>query len=165
MISQYAGFDSSLQEDKQQSNSSPGMRDTTKHFAKDKLADIQDTATGIRDSALANLKSAPGNVADLAKKRANSLIDGAVLGNVFGLRNQIIGTLQNPQGLINAALGAAVQASGLSGSDSGNIKSQLGDGVFEPSTNGPSKLKTINAFGAPGPSQDNGGLASSNIFK
>jgi hypothetical protein len=165
MISQYSGFDSALTEDKQQNSSTPGITNKTKSFAKDKLDGIKSAITDIGDSALANLKAAPGRVVDLAKQRISSLIDGAVLGNVFGLRNQVIGTLQNPQGLINAALGAAVQAGSLGATAPGNIKSKLGDSIFDPSTNTLGRLNSINAFGAPGPSQDNGGLASSNIIE
>ena len=154
MISQYSGFDSSLAEDKQQNSNTPGIKNKTKSFLKDKLSGVVDTITDIGDDALANLKASPGRIVDLAKQKASSLIDSAVLGNIFGVRNQIIGTLQNPKGLINAALGAAIQASGLKG-----------ENAFDPSNNSLGDLNSTNVFGAPGPAQDNGGLASTNIFE
>ena len=111
----------------------------------------------------------------------NSAIQGLTLGNVFGLRNQLLGTLANPQGLLNAALGASAQSGELPTFGGSTANTNLGDNplgdpaaplqtinksaVFDPSTNSFGGLKTINAFGAPGPSRDNGGLTSSNIFE
>jgi|TARA_R110000782_G_scaffold75096_4_gene149946 hypothetical protein len=163
MISQFSGFSSALAEDKQQKSTSPGMSNKTKNFFKDKLSDVKAAGSAAIESGLAQIKAAPGNIQDLARDRANSALQSAILGNVFGLGNQILSTLQNPQGLVNAALGAAVQAGGLGPSGPGNIKSTLGDSVFDPSTSTLGNLKPTSAFGAPGPSPD-GGLSSTNIF-
>ena len=163
MISQFSGFSSALAEDKQQKSTSPGMSNKTKNFFKDKLSDVKAAGSAAIESGLAQIKAAPGNIQDLARDRANSALQSAILGNVFGLGNQILSTLQNPQGLVNAALGAAVQAGGLGPSGPGNIKSTLGDSVFDPSTSTLGNLKPTSAFGAPGPAPD-GGLSSTNIF-
>tara|TARA_R110002074_G_scaffold399683_1_gene593361 strand:+ start:287 stop:1693 length:1407 start_codon:yes stop_codon:yes gene_type:complete len=177
LVSQYSGFDSALEEDKKQTVSSPAMEGKQKSFLKDKLDSVVQKAEDIGASALANLEAAPGNLLAAAQARVGGIIDSAVLGNVFGLQNQIIGALTNP-GILNAALGAALQSS--SGPDK-SIASNLGDSAFDPalprksSLSGTSsafdntapvndRLNGYNAFGAPGPTQDNGGLSSTNIF-
>ena len=179
MLGQYSGFGSSLEEDKKQTISSPDMVGKQKNFFKDKLDGVIDQAQGIGESALANLKAAPGNLLAAAQARVGGLIDSAVLGNVFGLQNQIIGALTNP-GILNAAVGAALQGSGLGGANAGSIAASLGDGafdpavaigsslsgttsVFDPSTNTAGGLNAANAFGPSGPPANNT-LQSSNIF-
>jgi len=108
LISQYSGFSNALAEDKQQNSSMPGMEDKQKSFLKDKLGEVVSKVEGVGETALANLKAAPGRALDAVQRRVGGLIDSAVLGNVFGLQNQLLGALTNP-GVINAALGAAVQ--------------------------------------------------------
>ena len=179
MLAQYSGFGSSLEEDKKQTISSPDMVGKQKNFFKDKLDGVIDQAQGIGESALANLKAAPGNLLAAAQARVGGLIDSAVLGNVFGLQNQILGALTNP-GILNAAVGAALQGSGLGGANAGSIAASLGDGafdpavaignslsgttsVFDPSTNTAGGLNAANAFGPSGPPANNT-LQSSNIF-
>ena len=147
-----------------------------KNFLKGKLDGVIDQAKGIGESALANLKAAPGNLLAAAQARVGGIIDSVVLGNVFGLQNQIIGALTNP-GIINAALGAALQSP--NGPDK-SISSNLGDGVFapavspgnslsgnqsvfDPSANTAGGLNAANAFGPSGPPANNT-LQSSNIF-
>ena len=115
--SQYSGYDGALKEDKQQT--SPNMKSKLKTFAKAQLAN-----------------QAKGAI-NLASRSISSAIQGLTLGNVFGLRNQVLGTLANPQGLMKA---------------------------FDSSTSTLGSLKSISAFGAPGPAQDNGELSSTNIF-
>jgi hypothetical protein len=139
--------------------------DKTKSFGKDKLDSVIGAATSIGQGALDNLKAAPGNIIDAAKQKASGLIDTVVIGNLFGLTNQLLGKIPTPQGLVNAALGAAVQASGLNTSGLDNITFNLGGSIFDPSTNTLGGLNSINAFGPSGPAQDNGGLSSSNIFE
>ncbi len=179
MLSQYSGFNTSLEEDKRQTVSSPDMIGKQKNFFKDKLDGVVDQAKGIGESALANLKAAPGNLLAAAQARIGGIIDGAVLGNVFGLQNQLLGALTNP-GILNAAVGAALQGSGLGGANAGSIAASLGDGafdpavaigsslngstsVFDPSTNTAGGLNSANAFGPSGPPANNT-LQSSNIF-
>tara|TARA_R110001592_G_scaffold2683_1_gene15363 strand:+ start:320 stop:1759 length:1440 start_codon:yes stop_codon:yes gene_type:complete len=177
LISQYSGFASAMEEDKQQTSSSPGMDNKQKSFLKSKLDEVANKAAAVGDTALANLKAAPGRVLDAAQARIGGLIDSALLGNVFGLQNQILGALTNP-GVINAALGAAIQG-GLGGAG-GSISTNLGDAafdpavapgnsltgnqqVFDPSTNTLGGLGASNVFGPSGPS-NNSALNSENIF-
>jgi hypothetical protein len=163
LMSQYSGFDDSLDVSKQQISSNPSFTDKIKQFGK------------------AQLDNAVQGVANKLTSAVNSAIQGITLGNVFGLRNELLGTLANPQGLLNAALGAAGQSGSLDTFGQPNINNNLGDNpmgdaaaplqtinssrAYDPSTDTHGGLKTINAFGAPGPAQDNGGLASSNIFE
>ena len=166
-----------VEEDKQQTSSSPGMDNKQKSFLKSKLDEVANKAAAVGDTALANLKAAPGRVLDAAQARIGGLIDSALLGNVFGLQNQILGALTNP-GVINAALGAAIQG-GLGGAG-GSISTNLGDAafdpavapgnsltgnqqVFDPSTNTLGGLGASNVFGPSGPS-NNSALNSENIF-
>ena len=161
--SQYSGFEQSLKVSKAQITTSPSLSQKISQFGKDQLA------------------NAVQGVANKLTSTVNSAIQGITLGNVFGLRNELLGTLANPQGLLNAALGAAAQSNELEtfGGSTANTRlgdNPLGDAVaplqtinkstaFDKSTRSYGGIKTINAFGAPGPSQDNGGLASSNIFE
>lgn len=163
MVSQFSGYDSSLQEDKQLANSDPSFAGKLKSFGKDQLNNLADGAI------------------NLAKRTVSSAVQGITLGNVFGLRNELLGTLSNPQGLINAAVGAAIQGGGVPASNIGLKNTNLGDNplgdpaaplqtinsakAFDASTNTLGGLNSTNAFGPSGPPQDNGGLASSNIFE
>ena len=164
-VSQFSGFDSKLDESKLQSNSDPAFLGKIKQFGKDQLDNV-----------------AAGAI-NLATRTVSNAIQGLTLGNVFGLRNSLLGTIANPQGLLNAAVGAAIQGAGLPAtntSSSGGTK--LGDNVsgnplpvnntltgsdqvFDEIARSANDLASINAFGAPGPAQDNGGLTSSNIFE
>jgi len=161
--SQYSGFDDSLDVTKPQITTNPSLTSKIKSFGKDQLDNaIQGAANQLTSSV-------------------NSAIQGITLGNVFGLRNELLGTLSNPQGLLNAALGAAAQSNELRTFGGSTANTRLGDnplgtappqiqtigrdGVFDPVTNRVGELRTISAFSAPGPTQDNGGLASSNIFE
>jgi hypothetical protein len=161
--SQYSGFDDSLDVTKPQITTNPSLTSKIKSFGKDQLA------------------NAASGVANKLKSTVNSAIQGITLGNVFGLRNELLGTLANPQGLLNAALGAAAQSNELPTFGGGSANTNLGDNplgdavaplqtinkssAFDPSTNSFGGLKPINAFGAPGPTRDNGGMSSSNIFE
>ena len=158
--SQYSGYDGALKEDKQQT--SPNMKSKLKTFAKAQLAN-----------------QAKGAI-NLASRSISSAIQGLTLGNVFGLRNQVLGTLGNPQGLMNAAAGAAIQSGELATFGGSTANTSLGDNplgdataplqtinsakAFDSSTSTLGSLKSISAFGAPGPAQDNGELSSTNIF-
>jgi len=161
--SQYSGFDDSLDVTKPQITTNPSFTSKIKSFGKDLL-----------DNAVQG-------VANNLTSTVNSAIQGITLGNVFGLRNELLGTLSNPQGLLNAALGASAQSNELQAFGGSTANTRLGDNplgdpaaplrtinkssAFDPLTNSFGGLKTINAFGAPGPAQDNGGLSSSNIFE
>ena len=180
LISQYAGFDSAMEEDKQQTIESPGMQGKQKSFLKNKLDQVVAKAEGIGNQALTNLKNSPERLQAAIEGRIGGLIDSAVLGNVFGLQNQILGALTNP-GIINAALGSAIQ----SGFGNGNppakgIQSSIGDNAlgeavnvantltgdqsaFDPSTNTLGGLDAANVFGPSGPGP-NSTLTENNVF-
>jgi|TARA_R110000803_G_scaffold1534_6_gene4959 hypothetical protein len=161
--SSYSGFDSSLDVTKPQITTNPSLTSKISSFGKD-LVD-----------------NAVQGVANKLTSTVNSAIQGITLGNVFGLRNELLGTLANPQGLLNAALGAAAQSNELQTFGGSTANTSLGDNplgdaaaplqsigsssAFDPSTNSFGELKTINAYGAPGPTQSDGGLSSTNIFE
>jgi len=161
--SQYSGYDDSLDVTKPQITTNPSFTSKIKSFGKDLL-----------DNAVQG-------VANKLTSTVNSAIQGITLGNVFGLRNELLGTLSNPQGLLDAALGASAQSNELQTFGGSTANTRLGDNplgdpaaplrtinkssAFDPLTNSFGGIKTINAFGAPGPAQDNGGLSSSNIFE
>lgn len=143
------------------------------------------TAGGLGDRLKSIAKDQAGNMAAGAqnkiKSKVNAAIQGVTLGNVFGLRNELLGTLANPQSLINAATGAAVQSGVLETFGNAVINTSLGDNplgdavaaartintsqAFDPSNNSLGGLNSINAFGPSGPAQGNGGLESTNIFE
>tara|TARA_R110000744_G_scaffold25057_3_gene62263 strand:+ start:2136 stop:3626 length:1491 start_codon:yes stop_codon:yes gene_type:complete len=179
-ISQFSGYNTKLDEGKTQASTDPSFAGKIKQFGKDQLA------------------NAAAGAVNLAVRTVSSAIQGLTLGNVFGLRNELLGVIANPQGLINAAAGAALQGGALQTFEGqGGIKnisdnamgravprasSLTGDDpAFEPalprksslSGTNPAfddtapvndRLNGYNAFGAPGPTQDNGGLSSTNIF-
>ena len=167
MDSQYSGYDSALDESKQQGNSDPGFIDKLKTFGK--------------DAAINAGANAAAKAANAIGQKIKSAAQSLALGNVFGLRNQVLGVLSNPQSLLNATNGAAAQTGELAtfGGSTANTSlgdNPLGDGVspsrtihnervFDPSTNSLGGLNSISAFGPSGPSQDNGGLSSTNIFE
>jgi len=102
-----------------------------------------------------------------------ALAQGAILGNVFGLRNQILGALQNP-GAVSAAIAGARNTPGRPPIGPNLADNLLGDGI-QPSNSLPSgnlfvgqvlstspDLPSSNIFG-PGPSGP-GPLESNNVF-
>tara|TARA_R100000541_G_scaffold7648_6_gene15320 strand:- start:3815 stop:5287 length:1473 start_codon:yes stop_codon:yes gene_type:complete len=160
--SQYSGFDDSLDVTKPQITTNPSLTSKIKSFGKDQL-----------DNAVQG-------VANRLTSTVNSAIQGITLGNVFGLRNELLGTLANPQGLLNAALGAAAQTSELQVFRGSQTNTKLGDNPlgdavaplptidslpnnFDPSNNSFGSLRSINAFGAPGP-PSNSTINQDNIF-
>jgi hypothetical protein len=160
LISSYSGIDAGLPEDKRQTKSG-GIKSALKNFAKDQL-----------------MNAANGAVNKIGRT-VSSAIQGTLLGNVFGLRHQLLGTLANPQGLLNAALGAAVQGNDLQTyegkpqpsiaenplGEATPINNSLtgGTSAFDPSTQTLGGISSINAFGPSGP-EPNESLTSSNIF-
>jgi len=146
--SQFSGFDSKLADGRELKPDEPNppltfgeqLLDTVKKFGKDQLNNAADSAIS------------------LAQRSASAIAGNIKLGNVFGLRNQIIGTLGNAQTLLGAAAGAAVQEQTAFG-DSPSFRlggNPLGEGV-QPNNS----LPTSKIFSAApsGPS-----LGSSNIF-
>lgn len=145
MVSQFSGYNSKLFEDqRQQPKSAFNLNDAAKKFGKDALANAS-------ESAISSVE-----------RGANSLLSRLFFGNVYGLRpDSIIGAISNPQILLNAANGAAVQTLSLRQSRgiSTNLTlggNPLGEGI-EPSNTIPS--------GSIFPSlPDQTNLGSSNIF-
>jgi hypothetical protein len=88
--SQFSGYDGALKDWTKQTPGG-GIGATVKKFAKDQLANQAEGAI------------------NLAQRTVSSAIQGFTLGNVYGLRNEIFGAIQNPQALANAAVGAALQ--------------------------------------------------------
>tara|TARA_R110002050_G_scaffold1697_3_gene11295 strand:+ start:4594 stop:6003 length:1410 start_codon:yes stop_codon:yes gene_type:complete len=161
LISQYSGFDSAMEEDKQQTIESPGMQGKQKSFLKNKLDQVVAKAEGIGNQALSNLKNSPERLQAAVEGRIGGLIDSGVLGNAFGLQAQALGALTNP-GIINAALGAALQG-GLGGAG-GSISTNVGDGAFDPAVD-PGNSLTGNQQVFDPSTNTLGGLDSSNIFR
>ena len=88
--SQYSGYNDKLDAGKTQGNTDPSFAGKVKQFGKDQLMNQVDGAI------------------NLAGRFASSAIQGLTLGNVFGLRNNILGAISNPQALANAAAGALI---------------------------------------------------------
>tara|TARA_R110002074_G_scaffold3603_2_gene18875 strand:- start:2253 stop:3689 length:1437 start_codon:yes stop_codon:yes gene_type:complete len=161
-VSQFSGYNSKLDASKIPSNTDPSFKDKLKQFGKDQLANAAEGAI------------------NAVGRTVSSAIQGLTLGNVFGLRNELLGAISNPQGLINAAVGAAIQGGELPtfGNESAvrNIgDSPLGapnppnntlsgsDQVFDPSANTLGGLTSLNAFGPSGP-PPNSTITDENIF-
>lgn len=106
--SQFSGYNSSLDEGKKQrpSDSSSNIEKYTK------------------DVVLNQAESSVNSVA----QRARAFGQSQVLGNAFGLRNQALGIIENPQGLANALNGAALTE--LRDINSPNIPQKLGDKIL-----------------------------------
>jgi len=96
MESQFSGFDSKLIDSAKQQPTDEFNTNTITKFAKDSI-----------------LNKSPGEVS-LANRTSKSLIQNLFFGNVFGLINQGISAIQNPQGLSSALQGAAIQENQIS---------------------------------------------------
>jgi len=119
--SQFSGYDSALGDwTQQQSSSKLGAR--VKKFAKDQLA------------------NAAAGAINAAQRTVSSAIQGFTLGNAFGPRNAIFSTIQNPQALANAAVGAALQAADTLGTGINNVISnnigEIGNAFDQPTAAG-----------------------------
>ena len=159
--SQYSGFDSALDASKIQASTDPSFKDKVKQFAKDQLMNQVDGAV------------------NLAGRTAASLIEGFTLGNVFGARNNLLGAISNPQALINAATGAAIQGNELDTFGNESSITNIGDNPLgtadQPQEFGTSKifesplpvgtgLSSTNAFGPSGPPPNSTIGSDDNIF-
>ncbi len=161
-VSQFSGYDSKLDSGKTQANTDPKFKDKLKQFGKDQLANVAEGAI------------------NAVGRTVSSAIQGFTLGNVFGIRNQVLGAIANPQGLINAAVGAAIQGNELQTFGNESAVTNIGDSplgtpdppnntlsgsdkVFDPSTNTLGGLTSINAFGPSGP-PPNSTITDENIF-
>ena len=161
-VSQFSGYDSKLDSGKTQANTDPKFKDKLKQFGKDQLANAAEGAI------------------NAVGRTVSSAIQGFTLGNVFGIRNQVLGAIANPQGLINAAVGAAIQGNELQTFGNESAVTNIGDsplGVPNPPNNTISKednafdpaqavgvgLTSTNAFGPSGP-PPNSTITDENIF-
>lgn len=100
--SQFSGYDGKLDQKAKLVNPPQAkLGDKILNFAKDQLAN-----------------QAEGAISK-AVRAGNSFLQGLTLGNVYGGRNTLFGAINNPQALINAAIGAAVQEETTFGSSYG----------------------------------------------
>ena len=139
--SQFSGYDSAL---KDSANLQPKtFKDLAKAAGK-KLLDKQ----------IAGLENA-------VQRKALSFVQGLKFGNVYGLRNQVINALNNPQGLLNSLNGAAAQEA----TSSSGVTRSISDNIYEgdiPPGGSTQTLETTRIF----PNRPSGPpLESSNIFE
>jgi hypothetical protein len=160
--SQYSGYNDKLDAGKTQGNTDPSFAGKLKQFGKDQLMNQVNGAV------------------NLAGRFASSAIQGLTLGNVFGLRNQILGAISNPQALANAAAGAIIPGTDGELDTFGNDTSitNIGDNplgvapdaapfaasqVYDPATPVNDGLDSTNVFGPSGP-PPNSTITQENIF-
>ncbi len=161
MEAQFSGYDSAIKDQaKLQPTSIDGKTNLqNKILDKQKFGDIVE---GKFDAFKDNLVKGATN---FAQRTINSFTQGLAFGNVFGLRNDIVGAINNPQGLINSLNGAAVQA--LAGEVSQGINQTIDDNIFSgqiPSASGDNLSGNDNIF-SNGPSGPGGGFNGGNIFE
>lgn len=133
--SQFSGYDGKLDQNAKLIDPAQAkLGDKIKTFAKDQLAN---QANGAVNKAL---------------RGGNSFLQGLSLGNVFGGRNNLLRSISNPQALINAAIGAAVQEETTFGNSFGF---KTGENLFPSNTIVPGGgLTTSSAFDPVIPSQN-----------
>ena len=159
-VSQFSGYNSKLDASKIPGNTDPSFKDKLKQFGKDQLANAAEGAI------------------NAVGRTVSSAIQGLTLGNVFGLRNELLGAISNPQGLINAAVGAAIQGGELPTFGNQSAITNIGDNplgvpnepvpfekfsAFDPALAVGEGLSSINAFGPSGP-PNNSTINNENIF-
>lgn len=158
--SQFSGYDSAL---KDGANLQPKTLDAqislaNKQLEKKKFGDqVTDAINSFADNTVKGFKN-------FAERTINSFTQGAILGNVFGVRNDLINTIQNPQGLINSLNGAAIQA--FAGQSAQGINQGIDENIFSgqvPPAGGDNLSGSTNIFG-PGPSGP-GPFNGGNIFE
>lgn len=141
---------------------------------KSKLQTKGNLGSAVKNAIKQQAVNAAGAAADRLVRSISGAIKGLVLGNVFGLRNQVFAALQNPGALSAAVAGAAAHFSRSSGptgpSLGGNTlgtalqpgNSLPSDNLFIGQVNQLSNLSSSNVFG-PGPSGPPP-LDSNNVF-
>lgn len=113
--------------------------------------------TAVKNATKQQAQKAAGAAADRAARSIGAVARGAVLGNVFGLRNQVFAALQNPGALSAAAAGAFQSVS-----SSGPIGPSLGDNPLGTVLQPGNSLPSDNLFlGLTNPQLN---LSSSNVF-
>lgn len=139
MKSDFAGIDQEL-------------NDASKKQGKGKLGDA------VKQAAKQQALKAAGALADRGARAVSAAVRGLVLGNAFGLRNQIFAALQNPGSLVSAVEGAR-----LSGRSSASTNIRLGDNILGEGIRASNSLPSGNLLVGQIP-QVNTNLDSSNIF-
>lgn len=112
----------------------------------------------VRQAAKQQALKAAGALADRGVRAVQAAAQGVILGNAFGLRNQIFAALQNPGALINAVTGAR-----LTRGSSASTNIRLGDNILGEGIRASNSLPTGNLLVGQIP-QVNTNLDSSNIF-
>ena len=142
-VSQFSGYNSKLDASKIPGNTDPSFKDKLKQFGKDQLANAAEGAI------------------NAVGRTVSSAIQGLTLGNVFGLRNELLGAISNPQGLINAAVGAAIQGGELPTFGNQSAITNIGDNPLGvPNEAGP--FNPTKAFDPAGPV--GGSLDANQVF-
>lgn len=163
--SQFPGYGSALKDSANLQPSNAGNRINTdpQGIGKKILDNAKD---GIENAITTTLNNTKKGVVNKAERVARSLIQNPLLGNVYGQRNQILNAIRNPQFLVNAVAGAAVQFGLLPDSRSRTPQgSQLGDSVFsDNSSQELSPLNSSNVFDGRRPSGPSP-LTSNNVFR
>ena len=159
-VSQFSGYNDKLDASKIPGNTDPSFKDKLKQFGKDQLANAAEGAI------------------NAVGRTVSSAIQGLTLGNVFGLRNELLGAIANPQALINAAVGAAIQGGALPTFGNQSAITNIGDNplgvadepasfekfsAFDPTLSVGEGLNSTNAFGPSGP-PNNSTINNENIF-
>jgi hypothetical protein len=154
--SQFSGYDSAL---KDTANLQPKTLDG-QISTKNKLLEKQSLGE-LAESKFENLKdNAVKGFKNFAERTVNSFTQGLALGNVFGLRNDLVNTVSNPQGLINSLNGAAIQT--FAGQSAQGINQSIDDNIFAGQT--PSFTGGLNSTTLFSPQPSGPPLNSTNIF-
>lgn len=112
----------------------------------------------VRQAAKQQALKAAGALADRAARAVQAAAQGLVLGNAFGLRNQVFAALQNPGALVNAVAGARLTRSTQAGANIKLRDNVLGEGI-QPKNSLPTDNLLVGRI-----TQVNANLDSSNIF-
>jgi|14_taG_2_1085336.scaffolds.fasta_scaffold04288_4 hypothetical protein len=161
MESQFSGYDSAI---KDQAKLQPTSIDGKTNL-QNKLLEKQTFSDIVAGKADAFKDGLIKGATNLAERTINSFTQGLVFGNVFGLRNNLVSAINNPQGLINSLAGAALQE--LAGDAARGINQSIDDNIFSgqvPPASGDDLSGADNIFGS-GPSGPGGGFDGGNIFE
>ncbi len=94
------------------------------------LRGAADKAKATGAAAAGQIANAPNILKDTVTAAANSFVQGALLGNAFGVGNRLTNLATNPNALANAALGGAVQTAQESGNSLTKSVQDLGGSIF-----------------------------------
>jgi hypothetical protein len=164
--SQFSGYNSSLNEGKDQminSQLSAGIDPKIPVADGDDLTQNSNLGQRIRDLG----KAQGEGLRNVATQRVNAIRGSLELGNVFGLRNQALGVINNPQGLANALNGAALNI--IQNINAPDIPQKVGDKILPPgrlpTNNDGTPVQSINSQRLFSPIPPGPPLRSTNIFE